>query len=270
MSIEPRSLLFVPGSRPERFDKAAQTAADLICIDLEDAVAPADKSDARTAVVEYLAGADARTGVRINAPATAYGVADVNEFLMQDVSPGFVMIPKVEHEETVQLAAGWFGDAVHVIPIIETARGLYHANAICAHPSVQCVVFGGVDYAADVGCTLDWEGLRHPRAALLNAATANRVTLLDVPFTDVGNLDALAEDTRLTKSLGMRARAAIHPTQVNIIHQVFAPTEEEVAHAQAVVEAFDAAEGRAALYQGKLIELPVITAARRILSQTLS
>ena len=263
---EPRSLLFVPGARSERFEKALAAGADLVCIDLEDAVPPDDKSRARGLTLDYLAKAPAHVGLRVNSLATAQGVADVNALMTSGARPAFVMLPKVEHEEIIRLYGGWLSDSTHIIPIIETATGLERAREILSAPRVRCAVFGGVDYAADAGCDLSYEGLLAPRSRLLNAAAVAGVTLLDVPYTDVRDLKGLADEIRRTRVLGMRARAAVHPYQVSVIHQALAPTAAEVEDARRVVEAFDVMEGRPALLDGKMIELPVIKAARRILA----
>ncbi len=263
---EPRSLLFVPGSNPDRFDKAVAAGADLVCIDLEDAVAPDDKDRARSNLLDYLQSAADIVGLRINAINTHAGLKDVHQLIANGATPAFVMLPKVEQPQTLALMSEWL-PAIPLIPIVETARGLGAASSILDHPSVSAAVFGGVDYAADVGCDLSWDGLYSARTELLRAAAASGVTLLDVPYTNVTDLDGLAAEVTRLRSLGMRARAAIHPKQIAVIHQALAPSAEEIEQARRVVAAFDAADGKAALLDGKLIELPVIKAARRVLER---
>ena len=265
-SNEPRSLLFVPGTREERIGKAVAAGADLVCIDLEDAVPPDDKTKARKAVLTWLQKGQRHVGVRVNGLTTAEGVADVHALIESRVQPAFVMVPKVEHEETLRLYSHWLAADTHIIPIVETARGLERASEIFAEPGVQQGLFGGVDYSADVGCDLGFEGLLAARTRLLNAAASSRVTLFDTPYTNVRDLDGLADEIHLTRKLGMRARAAIHPDQVSVIHKALMPTEEERENARRIIAAYDAAGGRAALLDGKLIELPVIKSARRILA----
>jgi len=263
---DPRSLLFVPGARPERFEKAIAAGADLVCIDLEDAVSPDEKSEARLAAFDFLVSAPENVGVRLNGLTTEDGVADLHLLLQKQLKPAFVMLPKVESAESIRLYRGWLGNETDIIPIVETARGLESAAEIFSEQGVSCGLFGGVDYSADVGCDLSYEGLLAPRTRLLNAAAVSQIALIDVPYTNVRDQEGLAAEIRKTRVLGMRARAAIHPDQVAVIHDALAPTAEERAHAERVVAAFDAAEGRAALLDGKLIELPVIKAARRILA----
>ena len=263
---EPSSLLFVPGIQPERFEKAIATDADLVCIDLEDAVSHDDKPKARTVTLNYLANGAENVGLRLNGVTTTEGVADLHILLEKGVNPPFVMIPKVESAETVNLYRGWLGEQTPIIPIVETAMGLEKATEIFSASGVAYGLFGAVDYAADVGCDLSYDALLAPRTRLLNAAAISHIPLIDAPYTHVHDLEGLAKEIAKTRVLGMRARAAIHPNQVAVIHKAFTPTKEEREHAQRVVDAFDDAGGRAALLDGKLIELPVIKAARRVLA----
>ncbi len=265
--IEPRSLLFVPGARPERFDKAVAANADLVCIDLEDAVAPDDKAMARRVALSYLKKESEHIGLRVNMLTTMEGVQDLVALMESRVRPTFIMLPKVEHEETIRLYRAWLQEEVGIIPIVETSRGLERAHKIFAAPGVKCGLFGGVDYAADTGCEFSFDGLLAARTRLLNAAAASGVTLLDVPYTDVRDLDGLAGEIRRTRVLGMSARAAVHPAQIEVIHQSLAASEAEVEDAKRVVAAFEVAAGSPALLDGKLIELPVIKAARRTLAR---
>lgn len=253
-----RSLLFVPGSRPDRFDKAGGAGADAVCIDLEDAVAPDGKAAARAAAVAAL---DGRFGVRVNAVGSPEGVADLAA--LAGAVPVFVMIPKAASAEDV--AAVRKATDVPLWPIVESAEGLCHAWEIAAAPGVQGVLFGGADYAADLGCTMDWEPLFHARGVLAAACARVGVDLLDVPHLDIGDEADLIASTRRIKSMGFTGRACIHPTQVGPVHAVFTPTEAEIALARRVLEAFRSAGGGAALLDGKLIEKPMIRAAMRTL-----
>ncbi len=271
MLIRPRSLLFVPASRPDRFAKAFASGADLVCIDLEDAVAPKDKAGARQTFLQFVADFDAAqetvaVGVRINPLTSPLGINDVAALLGADLGQlSFVMLPKVEHAEVIRWAAELFPEHLALVPIIESAQALSQAEQAFAHPRVSAAIFGAVDYSADVGCDLSFTALQVPRVQLINAAAIHDVTLLDVPYVDVSDLDGLRKDVLQTRALGMRARSAIHPTQIDVIHTAFAPSAAERAYAQRVLEAFELAEGGVALLDGKLIELPVIKAARRVL-----
>jgi citrate lyase beta subunit len=264
-----RSLLFVPGSRPERFDKAVAAGADMVCIDLEDAVAPADKQHARDTVLAFLNHQPAlpcELGLRMNAVNTEEGQADLAALQARHVKTSFIMVPKVDAAADIAAVTAASGEEASVFPVIESARGLMNANEILASQNVHCALFGGVDFCADVGCAMDWDSLLVARSTLAIASAANDVTLFDVPYLDVKDDTGLIEETTHVRRLGVPARSAIHPAQIDGIHQALAPSAAEIEHAHAIIEAFNAAEGGAALYNGKLIELPVIKTAQRILA----
>lgn len=253
-----RSLLFVPGSRPDRFDKAANAGADAVCIDLEDAVPPDGKDAAREVAVAAL---DGLFGLRINAVGTAEGAADLDA--LAAVKPVFVMIPKVA--SAADVAAVRVKTDAPLWPIVESAGGLHAAWEIAGAPGVVGVLFGGADYAADLGCTMEWEPLFHARSVLAAACARAGVELLDVPHLDIADEVDLSASTRRIKAMGFTGRACIHPSQICPVHAVFTPTEVEIARARRILEAFKAAGGGAALLDGKLIEKPVIRAAMRTL-----
>ena len=231
----PRSLLFVPATRPDRFAKALASGADMVCIDLEDAVAPQAKDSARRALITFAtelveSPPGVAVGVRINPLASPLGIADAAALLAADLGGlAFVMVPKIDHAQVVSWAAEVFPEHLAIVPIIESARGLNEALEAFAHPRVSAAVFGAVDYSVDVGCDLSFTALLTPRVQLINAAVMHDVTLLDVPYIDVHDLSGLRKETLQTRALGMRARSAIHPTQISVIHSAFAPSEADVA-----------------------------------------
>lgn len=253
-----RSLLFVPGSRPDRFDKAAGAGAEAVCIDLEDAVPPDGKEAARVAAVAAL---DGRFGLRVNAVGTTEGEADLTA--LSGANLVFVMIPKAVSAADVAVVRA--ATDAPLWPIVESAEGLHAAWAIAAAPGVAGVLFGGADYAADLGCTMEWEPLFHARGVLAAACARAGVELLDVPHLDITDEADLIASTRRIKAMGFTGRACIHPAQIGPVHAVFTPTEAEIARARRVLDAFEAAGGGAALLDGKLIEKPLIRAARRTL-----
>ena len=261
-----RSLLFVPGNRPERFEKALVAGADAVCIDLEDAVAPDAKGEAREAVRVFLAqGVRPGVGVRVNGPTSEHLDADCRA--ISGLPLAFVMIPKVESPGQVASLRIRLGDEIPLWPIIESPEGLRQAWDIAAVPGVGGVLFGAADYSAEVGCTLEWDALLYARGALAAAAARAGVELLDVPYLDIGDTAGLAESTRRAKALGFTGRACIHPNQVASVNAAYTPLVSEVERAERIIAAFDAADGAAALLDGKLIELPVVRAARRTLER---
>lgn len=259
-----RSLLFVPGVRPDRFDKAVEAGADLVCIDLEDAVPPQGKNEARTATLVYLAEKDARAapiGLRLNGFGTDWVEDDLAAIAG---APGldFVMMPKPTSMDEIDRVRDAYGQD-RIIVVMETARSLGLAEAIADHSAVCGAIYGAIDLAGEIGCDLSWEAHLYGRSRCAAAFGAARKVLFDVPYLDVKDPEGLKASTKRAQGLGIHARAAIHPAQIAPIHEALAPTTEELAEAKRVVEAFEAADGGAALLDGKMIELPVIKAARR-------
>ncbi len=261
-----RSLLFVPGSRPERFAKAMDAGADAVCIDLEDAVAPDAKDAARAAAAAFLNSRPTGVvGVRVNGATTPEFAGDCAA--MSGSGAAFVMVPKVEAPGPLASLRLRIGDELPLWPIVESPEGLRLAWDIAAAPGVAGVLFGAADYSAEVGCTLEWDALAYARGALAAAAARARVELLDVPYLDLADEPGLTQSTRRAKALGFTGRACIHPAQVAAVNAAFTPTTAEAERARKIVAAFDAAGGGAAQLDGKLIELPVVLAARRTLER---
>jgi citrate lyase subunit beta/citryl-CoA lyase/(S)-citramalyl-CoA lyase len=259
-----RSLLFVPGARPERFDKALAAGADVVCIDLEDAVPPDAKEAARATVVAWAAGrGDA--GVRLNGLRTAAGIADLAAFIASGARPAFFMMPKVSHPQEIAIALEATGGATPIWPIVENAEGMARAGDIASEKGVAGILFGGADYSADIGASLDWEPMLFARATLVNACARAGCELLDVPYLDVKDEAGLVDSTRRARAMGFTGRACIHPAQVAGVHAAFTPGAAEIERAERVMAAFAEAKGGAALLDGKLVELPVIRAAERTL-----
>ena len=258
----PRSLLFVPGNRPERFAKAVEAGADLVCIDLEDAVAPDAKADAREAAAAFLREAPAgRVGVRVNAPGTQEVEADL--VAIQGLDLPFVMVPKVDRVEELDA----LDTSLPLMPVIESGMGMLNARDLFAHPRVRMVLFGGGDYSADLGAPMSWEAFHYARSHLAACGAAYEVAVFDVPYLDVHDAEGGEADTKRVAGLGIHSRAAIHPKQVAAIHAAYTPSEDEVAAAFDLRAAYEASGGNAALHKGKLIEAPMLRAAERILER---
>lgn len=263
-----RSLLFVPGNRPDRFEKACESAADLVCIDLEDAVAPQDKDEARDTVLAFLSGTDHKhVALRINAADTDYFSDDVKALSKAGLKLPFIMVPKVSAAAELNLLDKMLADKCGpFFALIESAKGVVNCEEIVSHRMVKYALYGAIDYAGDVGCDTSWETHLYARSRLVAACAAHNVTLFDTPYIDVKDAEGLEASTRKSKGLGIYARSAIHPAQIGPIHKALAPTEDEVAHARRVVEAYEASKGNVALLDGKMIEAPIIKAAQRVLA----
>lgn len=270
-----RSFLFVPGDRPERFGKAAASGADAVCIDLEDAVAPAQKPPARKAALEALArprGESPAIGLRLNSFETIDGWRDVVALAESPARPAFILLPKVRAADAIlRLRAALGGPAPICAPIfalIETPEALAQVGAIAAAVGdAGGLIFGGADLSAALGCEVGFEPLYYARAALVAGAAASGCQMLDVPYLDVRDTQGLVAETRRVKAMGFTGRSAIHPDQIGPINAIFTPTADEIAKAQAIIAAYEANAGRVLLVDGRLVEKPILAAARRTLAR---
>lgn len=287
-----RSILFVPADRPERHAKALAAGADAICIDLEDSVPPARKDDARRAVAQFLAvrpqgpGKGDATETSFPSPGGGYGtrisspvslVVRVNDptgregerdaaALAACPPPDAFMIPKVKTAVDVQEAARAL-PAAGLLPLIETALGLENAVAVAACDGVGALIFGGFDLAIELGAEPRWEALLYARSRVVHAAALSGLDAIDMPSRDFGETSGLREEAARARRLGFTGKVAIHPAQIPVIHEVFTPSPEEVLRAREIVEADRAAGGSAVALDGRMVDRPVVEAARRIMQR---
>jgi citrate lyase subunit beta/citryl-CoA lyase len=266
-----RTLLFVPGDRPERFAKAAASGADLIVLDLEDAVAPSAKPDARAAVREWLAAGNPGM-VRINPPGTEWYDEDVAAVAAVAAAvaggaagPAPIMLPKAQDPAEVAALVAALGAGAQVVPLVETALGVHRAVEVCSVPGVVRAGFGSVDLASELGVDpIDREALRYARSALvLGSRAAGAGAPIDGVTTAVRDEQLLLEDCAHGLALGFTAKMCIHPAQVGPVATAFSPTPEQVEWARAVVGA--SAAGGVAVVDGKMIDKPVVERARALL-----
>lgn len=258
------SLLFVPGARPERFARALESGAGLVCIDLEDSVPADGKAAARAAAI---AAIGPRLAVRVNVLASRDGLIDLVALADAAVRPAAVLIPKVEHAAEVAIAAGALAPGQPIVPLIETPLGLDHAAAIAAHPQVAAMMFGGGDMAAELGVDIAWEPLLAARGAFLLACARAGKPAIDVPWVALDDADGLAAEAARARGLGFSAKAAIHPAQVPAIEAAFRPSTDEVAEARAALAAFAAAGGAAVRFNSRMLEAPVMRRYQRNLAR---
>ncbi len=257
------SLLFVPGSRPERIAKALASAASIVCVDLEDAVAAVDKDSARASAVAAIAP---RVAIRINGLRTRAGLADLLALAAAPVLPDLVLVPMVESAAEIQIVAAILGGSAAIVPLLETAASLGNAAAIASAPGVAAMMFGGGDLSAQLGVTMAWEPLAVARALFILGCADAGVPAIDVPFLGLDDPDGLADETRRAKMLGFQAKAAIHPSQIAVIHDVLRPSADEIAEARAAMIAFAAGGGGAIRFNGRMLEAPVVRRYSNILA----
>lgn len=256
--------LFVPANRPERFAKALAAGADAVIIDLEDAVGPAEKDEARRAV----ASAIPATGtilLRINAIATPHHAEDVQ--LARTLPLAGVVVPKIESPAEAERMAATFGENVPLIALIESARGLAAARAIAAVPHVVRLAFGSFDFAADLGCAHNRQAMLMARSELVLAARlAQQQGPIDGVTPELDDAALAQSDAAHAAELGFTGKLCVHPRQIAPVMRGFAPTEEEIAWAHRVFDA-SSQDGSALRVDGALVDLPVRLRAQRILSR---
>lgn len=269
-----RSVLFVPGTRPDRFQKAFDSGADAVILDLEDAVEAGRKEDARRQVAEWVAGTPrARAGrfVRINAPGSPWIDGDLGWMRTQGGSFDAVVIPKAERATDVERVATAIGSR-RVIPLLETARGILHAAAIAtADADIPAILFGAEDLTAELAIprTLDGEELLFARSQVALAAATIGADAIDAVFVDLAAPEALRRDAMRARALGFRGKMAIHPDQVPVINRVFSPTAEEIAAARRIVDADASARaGGEGVFRldDRMVDAPVVRRAHRVLA----
>jgi citrate lyase subunit beta/citryl-CoA lyase len=253
--------LYVPGNRPDRFDKACAAGADAVIIDLEDAVPAADKTSARAALASWLSP-EKSVMVRVNAADTEWFEKDLGACAAAGVIG--VVLPKAEK----------IGDAVVslcrrsgtvLLPLIETAAGMAQAAAVAATPQVRRLLFGTIDFQLELGIDGDGDELLAFRSQLVLASRlAGIQSPVDGPCTSWEDTDLLSADSRRARRLGFGGKLCIHPKQIASVNAAFSPSEAEVAWARKVLDAAKRSGGAAVAVDGRMIDRPVILKAERI------
>lgn len=269
-----RSFIFTPGLKPQMYPKALASGADIVCVELEDGIAPKDKAQARRNALALFEQTQADDGVermvRINCLREQFGIEDVQAILATDTPPPALMMPKVRTPDEVVMLDTLLserGHATRLHIIIETNAGLEAAYDI-AHCSsrIDALFFGGVDMAAELRCENAWEPLLYARSRVVHAAAAAGLDVIDVPYLDLDDPDGMLVAARQAKQLGFSGKGAIHPKQIAALNGVFTPTTEEVARAIRITRTFAEADTGLVVIDGKLIEKPVLRDMHRILA----
>jgi citrate lyase subunit beta/citryl-CoA lyase len=261
----PRSYLFVPGNRPDRFEKAWQSGADAIILDLEDAVQSAHKDLAREAVAAWLSPTRP-VYVRINPAGTPWFERDLEVVGLPGVLG--VVLPKAEQPEQVAEVAAYLTGEAHMLPLLETALGIWNARPLAQAERVERLAFGSVDFQLDTGISGEQEELLYARSRLVLASrVAGMLPPVDGVTMIFDDLTRLQEDVERSRRIGFSGKLCIHPKQVETINRGFVPTEAELVWARRVLSTVQATGAGALQLDGELIDRPVIERARSILAQ---
>jgi len=272
-----RSRLYAPGNNPRLLAGIDLHDADCILLDLEDSVPLQEKSAARILVKHLLLTLDLpEAWVRIN-PLSSYGADDLDEVVLG--RPHGICLPKAESAADVEALSQTLSEkerelgipvgSTYIMPIIETAKGILHAEEICtADERVVVVSFGAEDFTRDMGAKRTHDSLLFARSMLVAAAKAARIQASDTVYADLTDEAGLIAETKLARDLGFDGKGAINPRQIEPIHRVFSPSEEEIEEAMKVISVAEEAERKgmgAVALGGKMIDRPVLERARRTL-----
>ena len=276
-----RTRLYVPGNNPSMVQNAGIYGADSLIFDLEDSISIAEKDSARFLVRNALADldfGDCEITVRINARDTDYFLKDLEEII--PVKPDGLLLPKTESKEELleidKLISGIEKNnnipekSISLMPIIESAKGVLNVEQIASAPRVVVIGLGGEDLTADIGAKRTKEGkeLEYISSKIILACAANKIQAIDTVFADINDIEGLFNATKRAIDIGFQGKSVIHPSQVEIVHKAFTPTEEEINQAEKIVQAFKKAkkEGSGVVsVDGRMVDLPVVKRSEKIL-----
>lgn len=266
-----RTLLFAPGNRTEVHPKALATGADVVCLDLEDAVPPHLKDEARALAIPFLAAeAGPERAVRINSPRSADGLRDLLAVIEARPQAGIIFLPKVSSAQEVCWVDELLSEAgldLTLAVLIESVVGLENVSSIlAASERIGFAMFGGADLSAELGVPLEHEPLLYARQRVVHAAKLAGVDVFDVPSLAFRDLDQVAAEAVTARRLGFTGKGVLHPSNVGPVNEVFTPSEAEIAQAERIMTAYRESPSGLAVVDGKLVERPVIRAMERILA----
>jgi len=267
-------MLFVPALRPDRFSKAIATGTDIVIVDWEDAVVPERKAEARELTGNFFGEPTDRPVLRylrVNSPRLPDGLHDLEALFEMEHLPDGIMIPKVESPEEIR----WMTEIlqpyrqdIELFPTVETAKGVRAvAEVALASDATTILGFGAVDLVAETGSDLSWDSLLYTRSQVVLAATEARIEALDTVWIEIDDQAGLEDEARRARAIGFTGKAAIHPSQVAPINAAFSPSDTEVDLARRIVEAAEGDFSGALQIDGKMIDEPVIIAARRTMAR---
>tara|TARA_B100000287_G_scaffold274956_1_gene258986 strand:- start:3242 stop:4111 length:870 start_codon:yes stop_codon:yes gene_type:complete len=273
--IQPRrSFIFTPGLKPEMYPKALASGTDMVCIELEDGIAPKDKEEARKKALNLFKDKQVDDGIeriiRINSVREHFGILDLQEILISENPPPAIMLPKVKTPDEVVLVDTLLSEKGHdcrLHVIIETNEGLENAYDIGSSSSrIEALFFGGVDMAAELRCKNEWEPLLYARSRVVHAASSNGLDVIDVPFLDLEDMEGMKNLAIKARDLGFTGKGSVHPKQIRILNEVFTPDIQAIKRAKRILDTFRQADTGLVVIDGKLIEKPVIREMQRIVS----
>ena len=269
-----RSFIFTPGLRPDMYPKALASGADIVCVELEDGIAPKDKAEAREKALALFEKPQADDGVerivRINSMRERFGIEDVNAILASKTPPPALMMPKVRAPDEVVILDQLLTEAGHetrLHVIIETNEGLEAAFEIAkCSDRIDAMFFGGVDMAAELRCQNNYDALLYARSRVVHASAAAGLDVIDVPYLDLDDPDGMRVEAERVRDLGFSGKGSVHPKQIAALNEVFTPSEAQITRARRIISEFEKANTGLVVIDGKLIEKPVLRDMYRIVA----
>jgi citrate lyase beta subunit len=271
-----RSFIFCPGNKSDMFPKALSSGADMVCIDLEDAIIPDHKEFSRESTVKAFENIsiprEVETLIRINDVNSKDGKEDIKAILDSSKTASGLMLPKIQSVEEVldlenKIKLSNKNLNLHII--IETNKALENTwNIAHSSPLIKSLLFGGVDMSADLGCNGDWMSLLYARSRVVHAAAGAGIDSIDVPFLDLEDMQGMQDEAQKSKNLGFSGKGSIHPKQIKSLNNVFTPSEDEIEYANKVIKAFNDASDGLVVVDGKLIEKPVLRTALKTIANS--
>ena len=269
-----RSFIFTPGLRPDMYPKALASGADIVCVELEDGIAPKDKAEAREKALALFEQPEADDRVerivRINSMRERFGIEDVNAILASKTPPPALMMPKVRTPDEVTILDQLLTEAGHetrLHVIIETNEGLEAAFEIAkCSDRIDAMFFGGVDMAAELRCQNNYDALLYARSRVVHASAAAGLDVIDVPYLDLDDPDGMRIEAERVRDLGFSGKGSVHPKQIAALNEVFTPSEAQITRARRIISEFEKANTGLVVIDGKLIEKPVLRDMYRIVA----
>ena len=269
-----RSFLFVPGDKPDRYEKAANSGCDSMIIDLEDAVSERNKDSAREDALNYFSTSsdnEILRMLRINSLKTKHGLKDLLTLCETESKPDGIVIPMIDSSEEIILIDSILGNedsSLIYFVVIETLLGLENVELIAtASENIKMLGFGSADFTSQSGSDLSWDSLLLPRSRIVNAAALAGVIAVDGVWPEINDDEGLINETKRIAGLGFQGKIAIHPKQIKGIHGGFEPSPHELEFAREVVAAYEASNGGAIKVKGKMIDEPLVISAKHTISR---
>lgn len=275
-----RSLLFMPGNNPGMLQNCDVFDSDTVIIDLEDAVSSTEKDSARNLVKSFITTHHVKNEImiRINGFDTPFYEKDLDYVISDDIDS--IMLPKARVDDLIKLdkiiskyeKERHMKKHIAVVPIVEMALSLIEVDEIAKAPRVNGILLGAEDFTKDLEVTRTKEGseILYARSRIIVACKAYKIDAIDTPFTDTVDMEGLKKDVNYVKGLGMNAKSAIHPNQIEVINQAFTPTQKEIDYAKRVLQARDEAFSKGLgvfSLDGKMVDNPVIKRAETVIEK---